>query len=832
MRVIISGGGTGGHIFPAIAIANEFRRGNPNVEILFVGAKGKMEEVRVPAAGYDIELLDISGFDRGVLLKNVRLPFKIIKSLMKVKAVIKRFRPDVVIGVGGFASAPTLYTASKMGIPTFIQEQNAYPGVTNKIVGRRAKAVFTAYEEMDKFFEGSKVIVTGNPVRSDMIDIKGKRDEALCFFDLRVDRKTLLIVGGSLGARSINEAILSGVERLVSNDIQLIWQTGKWIKDNESRLNEIKDLEGIRIIPFIERMDLAYAAADVIISRAGAIAISELCCIGKPVIFVPFPYASEDHQTKNAMFLVNRNAGICIEDKNVDSELISRVLSLFNVESSEFSGVTKQLSENIKKLAHRDSAKQIVEFIKNYFVKESTSGGMTVGGKCVDSISQNGNRSVFLIGIGGIGMSALARYYKSMGMIVSGYDSTASVITNALQEEGIAVYYENNIDSIDKAAELVIYTPAVKEHVGYDYYRNREVNILKRAEALAAIVNDYRTIAVAGTHGKTTTSTMVAHVMKSANVACNSFLGGISSNYETNLLLDDGAEIAVTEADEFDRSFLKLTPSIAVITSVDADHLDIYNTEEQFVSAFREYALRAKDLLIVRYGLKLDLSSIDNIVTYSIDDKNADCYAENVICDGRMMVYDIVYKGEIVRNVRLLMSGYINVENSLAAFVAAKSFGVDNDDILCAFKSFRGVRRRFDFRIDRSDFVYVDDYCHHPSEIKAFVTSMRAMFPDRKLTGVFQPHLYSRTKDFADGFADSLSLLDRVVLLEVYPAREKPIAGVNSQMLLDKIKIEDKYLVSKENLIEKLKELKPDVLMTMGAGDIDRFVSVIENEWK
>lgn len=821
MKVIISGGGTGGHIFPAIAIANEFRRRDANVEILFIGAKGRMEEERVPQAGYNIECLNITGFDRGALLKNVGLPFKIIKSLLTVRKIIKRFRPDAVIGVGGFASAPTLFMASKMGIPTFIQEQNAYPGVTNKIVGKNAKAIFTAYDNMERFFGVSKVVVTGNPIRRSVVDIDGKRAEALKLFGLRDDKRTLLVVGGSLGAKSINEAINEGLDKLIENNIQLIWQTGKGY-DAADIVVKYAD-KGICVLPFIDKMDMAYAAADIIVSRAGAIAISELCCVGKPVIFVPFPYAAEDHQTKNAMFLVERGAGICIKNEDASRELVDHVLNLFSNEYEKSS-----LSANIKKLERKKSAEEIVEFIINSenLNTDDNIKSLNDGDKAVVSITQPPVKNIFFIGIGGIGMSALARYYKAMGKSVSGYDSTPSIITDALIKEGIAVNFVNDLYSIDENAELVIYTPAVKEYVGYDYYKSKGVKVIKRAEALAAITNLYKTIAVAGTHGKTTTSTMVAHIMKSADKSCNSFLGGISSNYDTNLLLSENANLAVTEADEFDRSFLRLNPSIAVITSVDADHLDIYGTGGALLDAFREYAFKAKDLLILKHGLVLNTEGVGcDILTYSMNGKEADCYVDNVKCEGRTTTYDIVYKGNVLKDVILLMPGLINVENSLAAFIAAKSVGVSDEEIRKALGTFKGVRRRFDFKIEREDFVYVDDYCHHPSEIKAFVNSMRAIYPDRKLTGVFQPHLYSRTRDFADGFAESLSLLDSVILLDIYPAREKPIEGVSATMLLDRITLSDKFLVNKVDLMDKIKELNPEVLMTMGAGDINLAVN-------
>ena len=358
-RAIISGGGTGGHIFPAIAIADEIKRRNPNAEILFVGANGKMEMEKVPAAGYKIKGLTIAGFQRKLTLSNFLLPFKIIASLWNAIKIIKEFKPQVVIGVGGYASGPTLQAAIFLKIPTLIQEQNSFPGKTNKILSGKVKAICTAYEGLEKFFPKNKIILTGNPVRQEMIEIEGKRNEAFEFYGLNPEKKTILVIGGSLGARTLNESVKSNIQEIQNNDIQVLWQCGKvYVESLTNELDEI-NMNGIKMVQFISRMDLAYTLADVIISRAGAISVSELCLVKKPVILVPSPNVAEDHQTKNAMALVNKNAAVLVKDSEAREQLVSKTIEL--IKNTELQ-VT--LISEISKLGKPDATNSIVNEIE------------------------------------------------------------------------------------------------------------------------------------------------------------------------------------------------------------------------------------------------------------------------------------------------------------------------------------------------------------------------------------------------------------------------------------------------------------------------------------
>ncbi|HNX43622.1 MAG TPA: UDP-N-acetylmuramate--L-alanine ligase [Bacteroidales bacterium] len=441
--------------------------------------------------------------------------------------------------------------------------------------------------------------------------------------------------------------------------------------------------------------------------------------------------------------------------------------------------------------------------------------------------------SVYFLGIGGIGMSALARYFRSLGKTVAGYDRTRSLLTSALEKEGISVHYEADTSLIEPGVDLAIYTPAVKrDHPDYDFFEKAGIPMFKRAEILGFIADQYKTIAIAGTHGKTTTTTLTAHILTQSQVKCQAFLGGISRNYDSNLLLAPGSSYLVAEADEFDRSFLHLHPHIAVITSMDADHLDIYGNLASMIESFAAYAgnIRNGGMLILKKGLNLPLQAREKVAVlrYSSGEP-CDYYPDNIRLEKGLYEFDLHHPSGVIHDLILGIPGWYNIENAVAASACALLNGVTENELRAALNSFRGVERRFDIRLQESGLVYLDDYGHHPEELKACITSARQMFPGRKITGIFQPHLYTRTRDFADDFARQLSLLDEVILLPVYPAREEPIPGINAEMLLGKITAGKKKLVQKSELPACLDGSSLEVLITMGAGDIDRLVLPIEN---
>lgn len=443
--------------------------------------------------------------------------------------------------------------------------------------------------------------------------------------------------------------------------------------------------------------------------------------------------------------------------------------------------------------------------------------------------------AVYLIGIGGIGMSALARYYKHSGLFVAGYDKTKSALTQELENEGMLIHYADDISSVPENCKnsettLIIYTPAVpKEHSELNYFVSNKFNVVKRSKILGLIANEKHTFAVAGTHGKTTTSTLLAHILTVAADGCNAFLGGISKNYNSNLLLSSSQNL-VAEADEFDRSFLQLFPNAAVVTATDADHLDIYGNVEEMRKAFGEFAAQIKPngTLIVKKGVEIELPKNDiNIYTYSVNEI-CDFYASDIkLCSDACYSFDINLPDKKICNCKLGVPGWINVENAVAATALAWTTGFDEQKLKDALADFAGVKRRFDVQINTPKLTYIDDYAHHPEELKATITSIKNMYVERKITVIFQPHLYTRTRDFAADFAKSLSLADELILLDIYPAREVPIEGITSKIIFDKVTCNEKTLCTKQELMSILNDKKFDVLTTLGAGDIDLFVEPI-----
>ena len=437
-------------------------------------------------------------------------------------------------------------------------------------------------------------------------------------------------------------------------------------------------------------------------------------------------------------------------------------------------------------------------------------------------------RSIYFIGIGGIGMSAIARYYKFKGFEVGGYDRTPSELTAELEAEGIAVHYEDRPDLIPQDVEntLVVYTPAIPASLKeLQTVQEKGYRVIKRSRMLGEITEGQKCLAVAGTHGKTTTSTLIAHILTESGSGCSAFLGGISKNYGTNMLVSH-TPVVVAEADEFDRSFLQLHPEIAVITAMDADHLDIYGDLAHVQEAFRQFASQVSGTLIAKLGLPL--SSKDTpakIFSYHFEDKAADFHAENLRVDELgHYTYDLHYPGGVLADIRVGTLGWVNVENSVAAAAVCLTHGVAPEAIRKAIGSFVGAKRRLDEHVNRPGLTYIDDYAHHPEELATAISSIRGIFPHRHITAVFQPHLYTRTRDFAADFARALSAVDKLILLGIYPAREEPIPGVTSEIIFKDVTAPQKVLIAKEELLPLLENEPLDVLVTFGAGDIDRFI--------
>ena len=449
----------------------------------------------------------------------------------------------------------------------------------------------------------------------------------------------------------------------------------------------------------------------------------------------------------------------------------------------------------------------------------------------------NNLHTVFFIGIGGIGMSALARYFNAKGIGVYGYDLTSTVLTKEMESNGIQITYVDEVSEInekvkgDKETTLVIFTPAIPGSSNlYNYFKKEQYTIMKRAEVLGMITENYKTIAVAGTHGKTTTSSMIAVVMEQSNVKCNAFLGGILTNYNSNLVIDKNSDWVVVEADEYDRSFLTLVPNIAVVTSTDADHLDIYGDANSMNESFQEFVdkINPKGKLFLQQELKLEYN---NTSLYSLKDNNSAFYAENITVHDGNFVFDAVTPQGKIEEIKLGISGLHNIENAIATIAVCQEVGLPKMEIKKGLEGYKGVKRRFEYHIKQNDLVFIDDYAHHPTEIKALVNSVKELYPNKKITGIFQPHLFSRTKDFADDFAKELSEMDEVIVLDIYPARELPMEGINAEFLLNKISGSiNKRKETMQSLLASLTKEKIEVLLTIGAGDISKLVQPIKNK--
>ena len=445
-------------------------------------------------------------------------------------------------------------------------------------------------------------------------------------------------------------------------------------------------------------------------------------------------------------------------------------------------------------------------------------------------------KAVYFVGAGGIGMSALARYFMSRGLVVAGYDKTPSALTHQLEKEGMVIHYDENTDEIphacrDKASCLVIYTPAIPAtHKELCYFRENGFEIQKRAQVLGTLTRTHKGLCVAGTHGKTTTSTMCAHIMHQSHVDCNAFLGGISKNYGTNYILSDHSDYVVIEADEFDRSFHWLRPWMSVITSTDPDHLDIYGTKEAYLESFRHYTelIQPGGALIIHTNLEMKAHVQEGVKTYTYSRDAGDFHAENIIIENGEITFDFISPVECIKRVKLGQPVPVNIENGVAAMAMAQLNGCTAEELKYGMETYHGVDRRFDFKIKNNRHVFLSDYAHHPKEILQSARSLKELYKNRRITAIFQPHLYSRTRDFYKDFADALSNFDEVILTEIYPARELPIEGVTSKLIYDNLKPGvEKSMIKKNDVLNLVKNRDFDVLITLGAGDLDNFVPQI-----
>ncbi len=811
LRLIISGGGTGGHVFPAIAIADAVMQLHPDTDILFVGAKDKLEMTKVPEVGYKIIGLDVRGIQRNWSVSNIRAVWKFSKALWRANNILNSFKPHAVVGVGGYASAAVLRMAAFKGIPILIHEQNSYPGLTNQWLAGAAGKICVAFDHMEKFFPRHKLIKTGNPIRKNLIQAVS-RDEAYAYFNFDQGKKTIAVLGGSLGAHSINEAVLQMADQLISNrHIQLLWQTGE--KYYPSLKNHRIGLaHNVYMRPFIDRMDFAYEVSDLVLARAGALTIAELAAKRKACVLVPSPNVAENHQYKNAKALADAGAAAVL----LDHELQHRA----------FSVLTDLLADEKR-----------LEAMRAHIGHFAALGAADAIAKEIVSLAgvQEKSPTYYFLGIGGIGMSALARHFNKQNAAVHGYDKTQTALTKQLEDEGIRVHYDDDPTKIPPQTDLVIYSPAVPTDLAeWAHIRQAGIPAKKRAQVLGEITRAHQNIAVAGTHGKTTTACLLAHILHDAGVKLCCFLGGVPKNYGTNYL-NSGGDWMIEEADEYDRSFLHLRPDIAVIGSLDADHLDIYGDHNSLVESYLEFGQCLKPggklllsdsipaELIARFRTLLPQIHISTYGTQSADIK---CSISGTKSGYTTFTY--IKDSFNISELSFRMPGVYNAHNAIAAVDIALHLGIPSGQIRKSLSSFKGIQRRFEWIRETEHKVLIDDYAHHPAELRAAITACRDCYPGRHITGIFQPHLYSRTRDFMDEFASALAQLDQLVLVEIYPAREKPIQGINSQALFDKIDMQSKFITTKAALPELLSKLDTQVVMTLGAGDLDRMMPAIE----
>ncbi len=443
----------------------------------------------------------------------------------------------------------------------------------------------------------------------------------------------------------------------------------------------------------------------------------------------------------------------------------------------------------------------------------------------------NDIQKIYFIGIGGIGMSALARYFKSRGAAVSGYDKTITPLTKELEQQGIIIHYEERVDLIPKDVDAVVYTPAIPaHHAELVYYREHQYTVVKRSDVLQWITEGSFNICVGGTHGKTTVTSMIAHLLRHSGYGCNAFLGGIAANYNTNFWSSE-RNVVVVEADEYDRSFLKLVPDIAVVTAIDPDHLDIYGTPEEVENAFVQFAGKVKPggCLVTKKGLSRESElNASHHYRYAYHQSDADVTTTGLKVENGSYTFDVQGPTWVIKEITLHMGGLHNIENAVAAIAVAKHLSIDDDKIRAAVADFKGVRRRFEYALKNTQHVVIDDYAHHPEELRALISGVRSIFKDQTLTLVFQPHLFSRTNDLADGFAESLDMADQIILLPIYPARELPMPGVTSDMLLQRMKAKHKMILEKQEMLNWIKENKPSLVVMAGAGDIDALVQPVK----
>lgn len=816
MKIMISGGGTGGHIYPALTIADELKKIIPDAEIIYVGTAVGLEKDIVPRYGYDMRYIEVAGFRRSLSFDTFKSFYLLYKGLKQAKELIALEKPDLVIGTGGYVCGPIVYQAAKAGIVTCIQEQNAMPGVTNKILSRYVNRIFLGYEAARKYFPGkANVAYTGNPIRREIVNV----DRAAAYDELRLNpnMKTILVFGGSRGARSINKAMV-GVELALSGreDVQILHATGEANYTEHMKALGAKGGVGnnIHVVPYLHNMPSAQAVADFTVCRAGAIGLAEIAAKGIPAILIPFPFATANHQEFNARAVEEKGAAKVILDKDVTSAVL--------FEKIEF------LLLNPDELAKMRSA------ALNF---SSLGAGENIARQALGVWAMH-NKNLHFVGVGGAGMSAIASVFLAKGIKVQGSDVNKSEIVDRLISQGANIAVGHAAENIENADALILSTAIRSTNPEVMAAKAKGLPALHRSDALSWLVNDGDGVTVAGAHGKTTTTSMLACIAQKANLGATSLIGGDVVQLGGNAVTGKGNWV-IAEADESDGSFLKFHPQIAVVTNIEGDHLDHYGSMENLCAAFKQYLHNLKPgglaVLCADNPNTAKLAELVNVpvVTYGIE--NGDYTAKEIVYKGKETTYKLYCDNEFVADVKLIVPGRHNVENSVGAFAVAKSMGIDEKIILEALADFHGAKRRFETKALVNDIWFVDDYAHHPTEIKAVLKAAKQT-GSKRIVGCFQPHRYTRTKLLLEEFKHAFDDCDILAVTDVYAASEDPIEGGTSDVLVNAIKEatgkEVVYTPSFDEAFDYLKEIiQPgDLVMSIGAGRADLIIERLAKE--
>lgn len=822
MRVVIAGGGTAGHAYPGIALGEVLR--DRGVQVLFIGTPQGPEARLAHDRSFPFEAVEVAGRSRGINLHNLRALVVLARATWRSIALLAKVDPHYVVTTGGYVSLPVALAAAVHRIPIVVHEQNTVPGLANRIASRFARAIAVSFKGSEERF-GQRAHLVGNPVRPEIagLDRETARERAIGEFGLAPARRTVLIAGGSQGARSINEAAFGLYTRWRGREeIQVLHLAGpRNIQEAEQRMETLRgagDRILWRLLGYTERMDLAYSIADLAVCRAGATTVAELAAARIPAVLVPFPYAVDNDQLGNAEAAIAAGGAELILDADLDAgTLQSRVESLLGDERR-----LEAMRTGIASLFIPNSAERLADLVLKL---ESESEREPAAG-LRNQLRPTWTR-VHMVGIGGAGMSAIARVLAHAGVEVTGSDLIDSTTVESLMSLGMKLWVGHEPEHVEGADVVIVSSAVPDDNVEVAAARLRGISIVSRGEALALILEGKRTVAVSGTHGKTTTSGMIATVLERAGLDPTYLLGADISDRGPGGKLGSG-EIAVVEADEAYGSFLALEPAIAMILNVDRDHLDYYGTMEALEEAFARFAAGAEQLIVC-----LDdpgAAKLDHLyrMTYGLDE-GAQVTAANLIKGADGSRFDLVVHGAAFGKVALEIPGRRNVQNALGAAAACVALGLEPAAVTDGLSFFRGVSRRFEYRGSLYGADLVDDYAHHPTEIEATLADAR-WGPWQRIVAVFQPHLYSRTQSLWREFGIALTQADLVVVTDVYGAREDPVPGVTGKMVAEAVceAAPGKRVAYLPRLREAAgfvrNEIRPgDLVLSLGAGDITTF---------